>query len=58
VKPTWGGAPAPRPADCIPPAKTRGWKHVWQTWLALNETELTWTGLLIGLILFASVFGK
>jgi hypothetical protein len=60
VKPTWGGAaalePAPKPADRIAPAKARGWKHGWQTWLALNETELTWTALLIGLIVLASLF--
>jgi hypothetical protein len=60
VKPTWGGAaalePAPGPADRIAPADDRGWKHGWQTWLALNETELTWTALLIGLVLLASLF--
>ena len=48
--------PAPRPAGRIASAKARGWKRGWQTWLALNETELTWTALLIALILFASLF--
>jgi hypothetical protein len=62
MKPTWGGAaalePASGPADRIPRAKARRWKHGWHTWLALNETELTWTALLIGLVLFASLFAR
>jgi hypothetical protein len=48
--------PAPRPADRMAPAKAGGWKRGWQTWLALNQTELTWTAVLIGLILFTSLF--
>ena len=60
MKPTWGGAaaraPALRQADRIAPAKAGGWKHGWHTWLALNETELTWTVLLIGLVLLAGLF--
>jgi hypothetical protein len=59
VKPIQGAAalePAPTSADRIAPAKARSWKHGWHTWLALNETELTWTALLIGLTLLASLF--
>jgi len=59
VKPIRGAAalePAPTPADRIAPATARGWKHRWHTWLALNETGLTWTALLIGLTLLASLF--
>lgn len=45
------------PSDGIAPAaKAKGWQHGWQTWLALNTTELTWTGLLIGPLLFVSLF--
>ena len=58
VKLTWFGAAArlePAP-DRIAPAKARGWKNGWHTWLALNETELTWMALLIGLALMASLF--
>ncbi len=38
------------------PASVKGWKRAWRTWLALNATELTWTALLIGLVLFVSLF--
>ena len=59
MRPTWFGTAAPRlePApDRIAPAKAGGWKHGWHTWLVLNETELTWMALLIGLALLASLF--
>ncbi len=44
------------PSDRVAPAKAKGWKHGWQTWLALNTTELTWTALLSGLLVFVSLF--
>jgi hypothetical protein len=56
VKPKWFGAAAMEPAPGPAPAKARGWKHAWHTWLLLNETELTWMALLIGLVLSASLF--
>jgi hypothetical protein len=45
-----------RPADCAAAARAKGWKRGWQIWLGLNATELTWTALLIGLILFVNLF--
>jgi hypothetical protein len=42
--------------DRLTLARARGWMHGCQTWLTLNATELTWTALLIGLLLFVELF--
>lgn len=45
-----------RPRGHVAAARAKGWKRGWQIWLGLNATELTWTALLIGLILFVNLF--
>lgn len=33
----------------------RAWNKGWQTWIALNANELTWTALVIGGVLFTAL---
>ena len=59
MKRSWSAAAleaARHPSDRVPPVRAAAWKRGWRTWLALNVTELTWTALLIGLVLFVSLF--
>lgn len=42
--------------DCVAAARAGGWRRSWRIWLSLNVIELTWTALLIGLILFINLF--
>jgi hypothetical protein len=44
------------PPDRAAAVRAEGWKRGWHMWLRLNATELTWTALLIGLVLFVSLF--
>ena len=37
-------------------SSARGWKAGWHSWLALNANELTWTALLAGGVILATLF--
>jgi len=42
--------------DRVAAPRAGGWRRGWRIWLGLNAIELTWTALLIGLIVFVNLF--
>jgi len=53
-----GAATEPQPSMMreVERSTAGGWKSRWNSWLALNANELTWTALIIGGVILTAIF--